>query len=436
MAGAGLALLLLGTVAPGRASASPADDKRAEAKRIAAQREQLTQDAERLNEQAKQVQDQLDALAVTIADTDQRLGAQNQAADGIRHQAAQLAVNAYVHGDVSEGLGAALADDGATNLQLHRGYTPVALGGSADVLDQARAVQQDTATLAAQLDAQRTQQAKLQSTLAARRTAIDSKQKQLASTAVQVDADLGRMVAEEQAAAAAAADAAAAVREQARLADQARKADAERARVAAALGSTSAATVAAAPASRPAAAAVAPSAAATTRPTDATAAGTARPAATTAAKAPPTTRAPGKTTAAPRATPPPAAPAPTPAPVAIPPTSPAAAVAVGAALAELGKPYVFGAAGPDTFDCSGLMMWAWAKAGVSMPHYTVSQFRAFPQVPLDQLQPGDLIFFNISLGHVGMYIGNGSYVQAPHTGDVVKISALAGRPLVGAVRPG
>ena len=84
----------------------------------------------------------------------------------------------------------------------------------------------------------------------------------------------------------------------------------------------------------------------------------------------------------------------------------------------------------------GLTQWAWAKAGVSMPHYTVSQFQGFPRVPLDQLQPGDLVFFNVSLGHVGMYIGNGSYVQAPHTGDVVKISSLAGRTVVGVVRPG
>jgi peptidoglycan DL-endopeptidase CwlO len=97
---------------------------------------------------------------------------------------------------------------------------------------------------------------------------------------------------------------------------------------------------------------------------------------------------------------------------------------------------VFNTAGPDTFDCSGLTMWAWAKAGVSMPHYTVSQFRAFPQVPLDALQPGDLVFFNVNLGHMGMYIGNGQFVHAPRTGDVVKISSLAGRSPVGAVRPG
>ena len=71
-----------------------------------------------------------------------------------------------------------------------------------------------------------------------------------------------------------------------------------------------------------------------------------------------------------------------------------------------------------------------------MAHYTVSQYQAFPHVAVDQLQPGDLVFFNIDLGHMGMYIGNGQIVQAPRTGDVVKVSPLSGRNLVGAVRPG
>ena len=111
-------------------------------------------------------------------------------------------------------------------------------------------------------------------------------------------------------------------------------------------------------------------------------------------------------------------------------------MAVAAARSQLGKPYVFGAVGPDTYDCSGLMMWAWAKAGVSMPHYTGAQFGAFPRVPLSALAPGDLVFFNIDLGHVGMYLGGGMYIHSPRTGDVVKISVLGGRNIVGAVRPG
>ena len=107
-----------------------------------------------------------------------------------------------------------------------------------------------------------------------------------------------------------------------------------------------------------------------------------------------------------------------------------------AALSQLGVPYRFAAASPgQAFDCSGLTMWAWAQAGVSLPHFAASQYGMLPHVPLDQLQPGDLVFFYSDLHHVGLYIGNGMMVQAPRTGDVVKVSPLAGRNLVGAARP-
>jgi peptidoglycan DL-endopeptidase CwlO len=111
-------------------------------------------------------------------------------------------------------------------------------------------------------------------------------------------------------------------------------------------------------------------------------------------------------------------------------------VAVAEAKRQLNKPYKFGAAGPDSFDCSGLTQWAWAKAGVYMDHFTGSQYRAFPRVSIDQLQPGDLVFFNADLGHMGMYIGGGQIIHAPRTGDVVRIASLSGRNVVGAVRPG
>ena len=71
-----------------------------------------------------------------------------------------------------------------------------------------------------------------------------------------------------------------------------------------------------------------------------------------------------------------------------------------------------------------------------LPHYAVSQFNAFPRVSIAELEPGDMVFFNVDLGHMGMDIGNGSIVQVPRTGDVVKVSTLSGRNVVGAVRPG
>lgn len=104
------------------------------------------------------------------------------------------------------------------------------------------------------------------------------------------------------------------------------------------------------------------------------------------------------------------------------------------ALTKLGRPYVWGAEGPSTFDCSGLTMWAYRQVGISLPHYTGSQFNAGAHISRDQMQPGDLVFFHSDLHHMGMYIGNGQMVHAPHTGDVVRIAPLSGRPFAGAVR--
>ena len=97
---------------------------------------------------------------------------------------------------------------------------------------------------------------------------------------------------------------------------------------------------------------------------------------------------------------------------------------VGIALGELGTPYVWGGASPGGFDCSGLVMWAFAQVGVSLPHSTYALYAMGVPVSSDQLQPGDLVFFD-GVGHVGIYIGGGQFVHAPHTGDVVKVSSLS-----------
>ena len=111
------------------------------------------------------------------------------------------------------------------------------------------------------------------------------------------------------------------------------------------------------------------------------------------------------------------------------------AAAASVAMQYLGVPYVWGGASPSGFDCSGLASYAYAQIGKSVPHYTGAAWAAFPKVPSDQLEPGDLVFFN-GLGHLGIYIGGGQYVHAPHTGDVVKVSSLGDRSdYVGAVRP-
>ncbi|WP_328794717.1 C40 family peptidase [Herbidospora solisilvae] len=114
--------------------------------------------------------------------------------------------------------------------------------------------------------------------------------------------------------------------------------------------------------------------------------------------------------------------------------------ALRAAASKLGSRYVWGAEGPDTFDCSGLVQWAYAQAGVRMPRVTNQQWATGPQVPLSQAQPGDLLFWRNDptnpgyISHVAIYWGNGQMLHSPRTGDVVKIAPLNTRNLAGVVR--
>ncbi|MFG2223555.1 NlpC/P60 family protein [Streptomyces sp. NPDC048644] len=104
-------------------------------------------------------------------------------------------------------------------------------------------------------------------------------------------------------------------------------------------------------------------------------------------------------------------------------------------LSQVGKPYVWGAAGPDAFDCSGLTSRAWSQAGRAIPRTSQEQWKRLPHVPLRQLRPGDLVLYFPGATHVALYAGDGKVVQAPRPGAAVKISPLASNPLLGAVRP-
>ncbi|MFJ3297479.1 C40 family peptidase [Streptomyces bacillaris] len=109
--------------------------------------------------------------------------------------------------------------------------------------------------------------------------------------------------------------------------------------------------------------------------------------------------------------------------------------AIAYAIEQIGKPYVWGAEGPDSFDCSGLTSQAWAAAGRPVPRTSQEQWKQLPKVPVSSLRPGDLVVYFPKATHVALYIGDGLVVQAPRPGAKVKVSPIASNPLLGAVRP-
>ncbi|ARF75234.1 glycoside hydrolase [Kitasatospora albolonga] len=109
--------------------------------------------------------------------------------------------------------------------------------------------------------------------------------------------------------------------------------------------------------------------------------------------------------------------------------------AVAYAIEQIGKPYVWGAEGPDAYDCSGLTSQAWATAGRPVPRTSQEQWKQLPKVPISSLRPGDLVVYFPKATHVALYIGDGLVVQAPRPGAKVKVSPIASNPLLGAVRP-
>jgi peptidoglycan DL-endopeptidase CwlO len=117
------------------------------------------------------------------------------------------------------------------------------------------------------------------------------------------------------------------------------------------------------------------------------------------------------------------------------PASGGAATAIAAARSKLGSPYVWAAAGPSTFDCSGLTMYAWGKAGRSLPHSSSLQMSSGRRVSASALQPGDLVFYGSPVHHVALYVGGGQVIHAPQTGDVVRYASVDMMPISGAVRP-
>lgn len=135
-----------------------------------------------------------------------------------------------------------------------------------------------------------------------------------------------------------------------------------------------------------------------------------------------------------KTTPKPSATTTTTAPTTTVPVSGRAGAAVAAAASQIGKPYVYGATGPNSFDCSGLTGYAWKQAGVSLPRTSQGQAGAGRSVPVSQIQPGDLVIYYSGMSHVGIYAGNGKIIHAPRTGSNVGYAPLNSMPVVKVVR--
>jgi peptidoglycan DL-endopeptidase CwlO len=120
--------------------------------------------------------------------------------------------------------------------------------------------------------------------------------------------------------------------------------------------------------------------------------------------------------------------------ITIPTANTVGAQALQAALTKRGDPYVWGAAGPSAFDCSGLVVWAYAQEGITLPHFTGDQWNSGMHVSRSDLEPGDLVFFYPDISHVGIYLGDGLMVDAPDFGETVQVQPVFWADYVGAVR--
>jgi peptidoglycan DL-endopeptidase CwlO len=416
-------LLIFGAALP--ASADAVSDLKAKAERIRVRKDKLREQSEVIAEKINASVEELATIDKDVGVAEVQLGAQEAAIAKLGTQAFQFAVNSYVLGSESNGLGTILAPGGIGNDSAQRdGYSSVLLGGTADMTDQVKAVRQDTDRIKVSLLAKQKRQAELKASLVNDQAEIEKARAELVAIEQQNDAALTQAVkdAEEAERKRLEAQAAEAIRKQS---EAFRQSAAETATSPATAGRAPAAQPAAKPAAKPAGGGAAKPAAVPV---------TAKPS-KPANPAPNPGPGPAETTIAKPATTKPAA-KPRPAPPAPPAVSGAAGRAVAAAYSQIGVQYVYATSKPGvSFDCSGLTSWAWSQAGVSIPRTSQDQWAGLPHVALDQIQPGDLIFFYKDVHHVGIYVGNGTIIHAPFTGSTVSFSGISGS-VIGAARPG
>lgn len=379
------ALALAVGVAPflsaSNARADEITDLQTRADQISAQITQLQGQVASDTDAVEQALYQSTLIDQKIATASAQLAAAKRTEASSRKDLANYALTAYVNGGSGSVDLASLLNTNADQIGPRQGYESTAVGNRQELVDQLQAAQQITSDRAAALATDRKNAKAVADQAKAKRASAEAAQHELESIQSQVTGKLATLVAEKQAAQ-----------------QRAQEAQAYAAAQAAQRQAFLQAASSAAPA----------------------------PATTGGGGAAPAVSAP------PAPAPPPNIEAPSPAPV---PSSGLGGRAVAAAESMLGVPYVWGGSSPAGFDCSGLTMWAWAQAGVSLPRVTYSQRSAGQVVPLSQIQPGDLVFY-YGFSHVGMYVGGGTIIHAPHTGDVVRYASLYMSTPILVVRPG
>ena len=367
------ALVAVGFSAPAVAADAVGDQERRVAQ-IADELDALEAELGQLEEDHAAALDRIDVLAVEIQQSQASVDAQSAELHRLQGQLTDIALDKFMSGG-SSGLTPLFSSAAAFSDDLQRDeLSRVALDQGAGTSDELVSLIDDLTAEKATLESKQAEQATLVSSLEQRQQQGEQLTTQLNSKYAAAQAELGDLVIAEQERRIAAAVAAA----------QARQSQA---------GSGSA------------------SAPATVR-------GGGAPAPAT-----------GGGSSAPTVAPPPAPSAPAP--------SSMSGVAVSAAQGQLGVPYRFAAESPGVaFDCSGLTKYAWGKAGVGLPHQSAAQYASTPHVSNGEVQPGDLVFYKAPIGHVAIYIGGGSMIHAPASGDVVKVSVVNWAKVVGVSRPG
>ena len=362
----------------------PLAEKRAEAARLQEQLERQGEKVSVLAERSNRAQLKVSEVEGSLGRTKADLARSDERLQQVRSRLAQAAVLAYVHGGSNAMIGK-LARGSQDDMVVRTQYLRVTAADQRRIIGEVRAARQEVELHRGRLETERKAAADAASAAAAASQAAMEAEDAQRATLGRVTGELGELVAAEQA-----------------------RREAEAAR------------------NRPPPAAVTEGPRVTEAPRIPTQSSPAPSAPVQAQTASPAAQAVVTTTV--------------PLPVSVVPSSGKGAVAVAEARRQLGKPYVYGGSGPDNFDCSGLTAWAWKAAGVTLSHSAYTQWFETTRVPVNAVQPGDLLFFGKdgveSIHHNAIYIGNGDMIEASQTGVPVRIRGWRAGDLVGAGRPG